>query len=216
MKKKAFPLLVLSLLITMSTNVFAAQKDENIKTNEQSFYSKQEIMAQWEKVKNKPVKTDKTAATSQNGIIAAAAYGTYPTRTGVILVTADAYKGLIPLGHSAMVRTSTTVVESVASGVVIGPNNWSTTKNTCYGVTTYRTTTTQDAEASNYCYSQLGKPYNYNYFNPYTRTKFYCSQLIYASYLDLFGIDLNTDDFGVAIHPMELVNTPETYIIYEK
>lgn len=216
MKKTVFTSLVVSLLITMSTNVFAAQKDENIKINEQGFYSKQEIKAEWEKVKNKPVKADKTAVSSQNGIISAAAYGTYPTRTGVVLVTADAYKGLIPLGHSAIIRTSTTVVESVASGVVIGPNNWSTTKDTCYGVTTYGTTASEDVEASNYCYYQLGKPYNYNYFNPYTRSRFYCSQLIYAAYLDLFGIDLNTDTFGIAVHPLELVNTPETYIIYEK
>ena len=43
-----------------------------------------------------------------------------------------------------------------------------------------------------YCLSQVGKPYNANYFNPQTEESFYCSQLAYLAYLP-HGIDLNTE-----------------------
>lgn len=57
--------------------------------------------------------------------------GVYPTRKGVILVTADVWKGVVPLGHAAIVYSATDVVESLSQGVVIGRNNWNTTKETC-------------------------------------------------------------------------------------
>lgn len=65
-------------------------------------------------------------------------------------------------------------------------------------------------------YRQLGKPYNYNYFNVSTRKKFYCSQLVWVAFKDNYGIDLDTSDFGDAVHPMELVNSSKTYTIYKK
>jgi uncharacterized protein YycO len=142
--------------------------------------------------------------------------GTYPTRYGVILVTADAYKGLIPTGHAAIIWTSSTVVESLSGGVTTGSNNWNTTKTTCYGVTTYGTTAYEDDQASYYAYAQIGKPYNWVYPDRWTRSKFYCSQLVYAAYLDLYGIDLDTAAFLSAVHPMELVNSSNTYTIYQK
>lgn len=194
-----------------------AASDKVIKAAQKGAYNKAIIDAEWAKAKSKPVKADKVATKSlTNNTASLETVGTYPTRPGVILVTADAYKGLIPTGHAAIVWSSATVVESVANGVTTGPNNWNVSKNTCYGVTTNGTTANQDNEASNWCYSQYGKPYNWDFFNPYTRSAFYCSQLVYASFLDLYGIDLNTSEFGVAVHPMELVNTPNTYIIYEK
>lgn len=145
---------------------------------------------------------------------AATSSGTYPTRKGVILVTPDAYKNLIPTGHAAIVYNSSTVVESVSSGVVWGKNNWNTTKKKVYGVTVSGTSAAQDAAAANWCAGQIGKPYNWNYFNPGSRKKFYCSQLIYASYLDNFGINLDTGSYGKAVHPMELVNSSKTYTVY--
>lgn len=144
----------------------------------------------------------------------------YPYRKGVILVTMDAYKDLIPTGHAAIIYDTFNVVESLAVGVTTGGNDWYRTKTTCYGVAMLHTNMAQDRKAANYCYNQIGKPYNYNYYNMTTRKKFYCSQLIYAAYLDKFGIDLNTAWFDVgslhAIHPGELVLSPETYKIYQK
>ncbi|MCL1791478.1 MAG: hypothetical protein FWG40_09070 [Peptococcaceae bacterium] len=142
--------------------------------------------------------------------------GTYPTRYGVILVTSDKFKDVLPLGHAAIIWTTTTVVEALDIGVITGPNNWNTAKSTCYAITTYGTTAEQDALAANYCYNQVGKPYNWNFLDCWTRSKFYCSHLIYAAYLDLFDIDLDTPAFLSAIHPMELVNSNNTYLIYVK
>lgn len=143
-------------------------------------------------------------------------YGSYPTRKGVILVTPDKYKNLIPTGHAAIIYTSTSVVESLSDGVVIGRNNWNTTKSQTYGVTVGSTTAAQDEAAANYCYQQRGIQYNYDYYNINTRTAFYCSQLVWAAFKDKYGIDLNTNDYGTAIHPMELVNTSKTSLVYRK
>lgn len=111
---------------------------------------------------------------------------------------------------------SSTIVESLSNGVTTGPNDWNTSKTSCYGISVKGTTVDEDNEASNWCYRQLGKPYNYNYFNVSTRKKFYCSQLVWAAFKDNYGIDLDTSDFGDAVHPMELVNSSKTYTIYKK
>lgn len=54
------------------------------------------------------------------------------------------------------------------------------------------------------------------------RDSFYCSHLIRSAYLDLFGVDFNTSDYDInllgwkAIHPIELVTTNETSLVYQK
>ncbi len=175
-------------------------------------YNEQDIAAMWEEVSSQPVMPDK----SSGSLVAARAFGSYPTRKGVILVTPDKYKNLIPTGHAAIVYTSSTVVESLDTGVTTGANNWNSTKSACYGVTVSGTTTAQDAQAADWCYSQRGKPYNWNYIDRWTRSSFYCSQLVYASFLDNFGIDLDTAAWLSAVHPMELVDSSNTYTVYEK
>ncbi|MBQ7184596.1 MAG: hypothetical protein IJR97_11490 [Clostridia bacterium] len=146
---------------------------------------------------------------------AARSSGTYPTRKGTILVTSDVYKNLIPTGHAAIVWNSAKVIEAVARGVVWGNNNWRQTKKNIYGLTVKGTTAAQDAKAADWCRKQIGKKYNYNYFNKSTRAKFYCSQLVWAAFKDLYRIDLDTSLFTkFAIHPMELVYTNRTSLIY--
>jgi uncharacterized protein YycO len=145
-----------------------------------------------------------------------APYGSYPTRKGVILVTPDAFKGLIPTGHAAIIYSTGTVVESLSNGVVTGSNNWNTTKKQAYGVTVGSTTATQDSTAANWAYGKRGKPYNWNYLDTGTRAKFYCSHLVWASFKDNFGIDLNTSAWLGAVHPMELVDTPKTNLLWRK
>lgn len=147
--------------------------------------------------------------------------GTYPTRKGMILVTGDYYKNLIPTGHAAILYSSTKVVEALADGVVVGRNDWNTTRTTCYAGSVRSTTTAQDASAADWCYTKIGTPYNYNYFNTSTRSKFYCSQLVYSAFLDLYGIDLNTSDFdipllGNPVHPLELLDNNYTYVTYRQ
>lgn len=145
---------------------------------------------------------------------AATQTGTYPTRRGVILVTPDAYKNLIPTGHAAIVWDSQNVIESLSGGVGIHKNNWRTTKKKIYGVTVASTSAAQDSIAASWCRNQIGKGYNWNYLNVNTRQKFYCSQLVWAAYKDLYRIDLNTSLFGQAVHPMELVNSSRTTTVY--
>ena len=87
-------------------------------------------------------------------------------------------------------------------------------KKKIYGVSVSSTTAAQDSSVASWCRSQVGKSYNYNYLNVTTRSKFYCSQLVWAGYKDLYKIDLNTSTFGKAIHPMELVNSSQTYTFY--
>jgi uncharacterized protein YycO len=101
----------------------------------------------------------------------------------------------------------------------LGRKKW---KTQVYGVGVNATSVAQDARAADWCRNQIGKPYNWNYYRMDYRDKFYCSHLIRSAYLDLYGIDLNTGDydtpggFAKAIHPMELVTTSKTSLIYRK
>lgn len=159
---------------------------------------------------------DTKAAPRKGTVSVDAAYGTYPTRKGVILVTPDKFKGLIPTGHAGIIYASNTVVEALSNGVTTGVNNWRYTKTQAYGVSVRSTTTTQDSTAANWAYGKRGKPYNWNYLDTATRAKFYCSHLVWASFKDNFGIDLNTSAYLGAVHPMELVDTDKTYLIWRK
>ena len=46
-------------------------------------------------------------------------------------------------------------------------------------------------DIADYCFKQIGKPYNLNFLDSSTDAAFYCSQLAYKAYLDV-GINLNT------------------------
>lgn len=204
------------------TSVYAS----SISIEESSLFDKSEITEMLaENAENSEVVADKNSvdlakSTSAMKLSAArsTSTGTYPTRRGVILVTADAYKGLIPTGHAAIVVSATQVIESLSDGVQYGKNNWYSTKDTCYGVTCGSTSVNQDSCTVNRIEQQgyIGLPYNFNYLNVDTRSKFYCSQLVWAAYKDALGIDLNTSTYGAAVHPLELVNSTHTVTIYSK
>jgi uncharacterized protein YycO len=167
----------------------------------------------------KAPKTEKNISASAVSASAASAPADYPTRKGMILITNDYYKGLIPTGHSAIVYSATQVVESVSNGVVMGKNDWWSSKNSSAAGSVNSTTVAQDAAAADWCKGQLGKPYNFNYFNTGTRSSFYCSQLVWASFLDNYSVDLNTSAYstvlGNPIHPLELLANDLTYISYK-
>lgn len=218
MRNKTFKKVIsmlLVLVVALSINVNASAKES--KADPSVIFNEKELSLITESARSQPIYQDKgvgNLSKSQN--VVAASSGTYPTRYGVILVTEDKFKGLIPTGHAAIIWTSTTVVESLSNGVTTGPNDWNTSKNTCYGITVSGTTAAQDNAASNWCYKQIGKPYNYNYLDKNTRSKFYCSQLVYAAYLDNYNINIDTSAFVTAVHPMELVDSANTYTIYIK
>lgn len=163
-----------------------------------------------------PDKKSPRVRTSTRLAAAASDNGAYPSRKGVILATSDALKGLIPTGHAAMVYGSSTIIESNSAGVVWGANDWAYTRQKAYAVTVDSTSEAQDAAAAEWTRAQLGKGYNYNFLNTSTRSKFYCSQLVWAAFKDKFGINLDTSAFLWAIHPMELVSTPKTRLVWSK
>ncbi|OUC50947.1 hypothetical protein B7939_08520 [Eggerthia catenaformis] len=146
-----------------------------------------------------------------------AAKGRYPKRKGVILYTPDKYKGVVPLGHAGMVYDKDWIIEALDK-VKWGKNKWNKDHSKCYALGVKGTSVKQDAKAGDYCVKQIGKPYNYNYYNMGTRKSFYCSQLVYAAYLDTCGVDLNTPSFDIgslkAIHPVELLEGPKTTLLY--
>ena len=231
----ALALVMMVILTQTSIFVFAnntdADIDGEVQLNESATVfsvseSEDYVDSVLTQMENTSVFPDKVSATSAGEDVSTwndatmQSYGTYPRRYGVILVTADKYKGLIPTGHAAIVWSYDRVVESLPQGVTTGNNDWYKSKITCFGITAYGTTASQDSAASNWCYSQKGKPYNYNYFNTGTRKSFYCSQLVWAAYKDLYGINMNTPAFvttlGNPVHPLELVASPATYIVYQK
>ncbi|WDV47548.1 YiiX/YebB-like N1pC/P60 family cysteine hydrolase [Clostridiaceae bacterium M8S5] len=200
-------LLVLLVVLSLCVPVLA---------NDQFTFNENELLKDWEKADATTVRADHKNLNDFACSASTKSFGNYPTRKGVILVTKDKYKGLIKLGHAAIIWSTSTVVESHSSGVSTGRNDWNVTRKTCYGVTPYDTNDSEDAQAANWCYQQIGKPYNFNFLNKRTRDKFYCSQLVYAAYKDLFDLDLDTASYLTAIHPVELINTNKTYTIYEQ
>lgn len=206
-------LCMLGIISMLFTSINTVNANEVNTTDPDEVFPKDEVNELIEEANKKAISID-TKSPLRSTV------GTYPTRKGVILVTDDAYKGVIKTGHSAIVYSQTTVVEANVDGVEMGPNNWNTSKNQVYGVTVKNTTASEDISVADWCYREIGKPYNWNFYRMDYRDKFYCSHLIRAGFLDNYNIDLNTGEFDAgilkAIHPMEIVNSSETNLIYRK
>ncbi len=225
---KSMKILSVALAALVAASVFvipvsAENTTDTAKMAASQVFDQQKVAQMSALIKSKVKVADFKAPKAENNLSLSAtitsAPSDYPTRKGQILITDDAYKGLIPTGHSAIVYSATQVVESVSSGVVMGKNDWWSSKNSSAAGSVSSTTTTQDADAAEWCKGQVGKPYNYNYFNTGTRSSFYCSQLVWASFLDKYGINLNTDVYstplGNPVHPLELLANDLTYISYK-
>lgn len=208
--------LFLSMFLAFMFPIQVSANSENLESiSVEDVFPEEEVQQLQERNKNLPIYSDK----DENGnmyLVSTRSTGTYPSRPGVILVTDDYYKNLIPTGHAAIVYSSDKVVESLQNGVCYGNNDWYRSKNTCTAVAVSGTTSQQDSFAAVWCSGKNGKPYNFIYTDVDTREKFYCSQLVWAAYKDCYGIDLNTSIFGNAVHPGELVDSSHTYVIYRK
>lgn len=217
-------MLAFALLSCSSATVFAegsdAVADEPTMTQQEAeeLFDEESLEILIDQANEMEISPDKNADGTFPERSRRAAYGTYSKRKGVILVTPDKFVGLIPTGHAAIGYSTSQVVESLSNGVQRGNHNWnqSGVKTQAYQVTANATTTAQDAAVADWCDAQRGKPYNFNFLNPGTRSSFYCSQLVWAEFKDKYGIDLNTSSYGVAIHPMELVDTSKTSLVWRK
>lgn len=144
-------------------------------------------------------------------------HGTYPTEKGIILVTKDKVAGVIPLGHAAIILNNKEVVEAHPDqGVHTGRNNWNSTRTTVYGLKVHKLSQSQRAEVATWCGRKRTLPYNWNFYDVNTRSKFYCSQLVWAGFKDLYNVDLNGGQYGQAIYPPEMIDSGYVYRIYIK
>jgi uncharacterized protein YycO len=163
--------------------------------------------------------------------------GVYPSTKGKILVTTDWASGLLPTGHAAIVlddnyawtsfpKAASPAVGGVAvEGVQRERNNWNdpTRHFTCFALDVIRTNASQESAVVDWCANQTGKPYNFNFLNVDTRSSFYCSQLVWAAFKDLYGINMDPMNIPVApgktytpIHPLNLVDSDETALLYRQ
>lgn len=145
--------------------------------------------------------------------LASSVLGTY----GDILVAYNASSWGIDFGypgHAAIVAIANTrTVESFPEdGVQYHVNDWGNRSNV-YAMNVKGATATQYNKAANYAAQQIGKPYNWNFFNPWNEDKFYCSQLVWKAWKTQ-GIDVDYITIDPIVTPMEIAKSGNTLIYY--
>lgn len=208
MRMKKLIAVMMTVLLFLCVSVPSVSRASVLPPTAEEVFPEDEVAALWDLANSKPM-------TQRDGISTMGS-GYYPTRAGSILVTDDKYMGIIPSGHAGIVYNSSTVVESLEDGVIARANKWDEYYTTCTGLDVIRTNASQESVVASWAHRQVGKDYNFDFYNVDTRSVFYCSQLVWAAYLDNYGIDLDTDWFGEAIHPAELIITSETTVTYRK
>lgn len=108
----------------------------------------------------------------------------------------------------------------VAEGCRLRYGEWVESSHTVWQVGVNSTSVEQDWKAGEWGGEQcrVHKPYNLNFWNARQTDSFYCSQLVWASYYYVCGVDLNKSDndlgTAIAIHPGEFVSNNNTTITY--
>lgn len=95
-----------------------------------------------------------------------------------------------------------------------GYNDFDSRYDTCFGLDVSSTNSTQEAAVADWCKFQIGKPFNWNFLNPWTYDSFYCSQLVWRGYHDITGVNIDTNRIANAVEPGELVQSPYTATVY--
>lgn len=139
---------------------------------------------------------------------------------GAILVTKDNLTGLFPfVGHAAIILNSRQVIQaSPFGGVHYGPNDWDTSKVTCYCVIPKNATQKNCNDAANWAQKQIGKNYNvlFNTWKNLKAKNFYCTQIIWAAYYITNKIDIAPKHPQI-LFPVNLLNDVyATNLIYYK
>lgn len=118
-------------------------------------------------------------------------------------------------GHAGIVYDSSTVIESFGNkgdlnGVRKWANNWTSRYTHFKQLRINGATSGEYSSAATYAAGRVGLPYNYDFFNVTTTTKFYCSQLVWRAWYNL-GYNLND---GGAVWPVDLDQSSKTYVVY--
>ena len=165
--------------------------------------------------------------------------GKYQPKKGYILVTKDGKIGHVEIIYYVNAKNNKigTTIGSMGPGVGVKSDNlqkWVNKKKEFWILEVRGVSRKKQEKAADWCAKQIGKPYNNNFSNISTRKRFYCSQLVWAAYKDLYGIDLNTKSFDgfsyyydtgklklcktkkycQQIAPIELVKSNKTKVVY--
>jgi uncharacterized protein YycO len=150
-------------------------------------------------------------------ILAGGSVGTY----GDILVTHGINSSVGLTGHAGIVsQWSTNTIESWPQinspfgleGVQWYPNNWGSYANT-YGLGVTGATSSEYSNAAIYAQNQVGKPFNWIFGNKYLTSSYYCSQLVWRSWLEQ-GYNVDFAPWDTIVLPDELVWDGNTYTFY--
>ena len=186
----------------------------------ESQYSPEQVAA-WNAEVPKPVVGDWKVENA--GAANEARVGSWSWRDGVICITDAKLSGIINHGHAGIVAAAPyhyAVIEAnPGTGVKPHYGSWVTRySGQVWQVGVKSTSVAQDQKAAQWAARQIGKPYNREFYNVWTRSKFYCSQLVWAAYRDTAGpsADISLNSYGAAIHPFELRDHPNTALIYRK
>lgn len=139
---------------------------------------------------------------------------------GDILITSDnkSYH-VIRHGHAAMLVDGSTVVEAVGAGVRKHKYDWLSRYNNCYASRVYggknkfeNTSKTWAQVAVDWACRKVGTPYEITDDKDTTKT-FYCSQLVYRSYLSASKRAIDLSEGAEYIWPMGLYYNSNTYSV---
>ncbi len=130
-------------------------------------------------------------------------------KPGQPLVTMDSStcKEIPFIGHAGIVYDAYQTIEANpfrSDGVHYGTANDWYSKKSLY-ILSSRDTSNMDA-AANYAERQVGKHYNWSFWDHVTTESFYCSQLVWRSYLDGLGIDLCPGACNV-VYPSDILDS---------
>lgn len=118
------------------------------------------------------------------------------------------------IGHAGIVYSEYNTIEANpfrTDGVHYGdPDDW-WCKKTLYILSSKDTSNMSDA--ANYSNKQIGKRYNWSFWDHETTDSFYCSQLVWRSYLDGLGIDLCPGALNV-IYPSDILDSSRLNLDY--
>ncbi|SDY86702.1 YiiX/YebB-like N1pC/P60 family cysteine hydrolase [Thermoactinomyces sp. DSM 45892] len=122
-------------------------------------------------------------------------------------------------GHAGIVsEVAGFVVESYGNkkesenGVQHWRNNWDDRYKHVRGLWVKQADGDDYNYAASHARAKIGLPYNFNFFNTSTTSRFYCSQLVWRAWYNK-GFDLND---GGAVWPVDLIESPKTTIFYSK
>jgi uncharacterized protein YycO len=212
-------------MMSLSSNSVIAKSDElTAKQKQEIAWAKQRTQIEMNHPSKELDLSEYKLILKQKGLhdpqalIQAGAIGSY----GDILVTLDGtsngsmgWAG----GHAGVVHTDKEyVIESFGNkskelnGVRKWPNDWENRYKHIRGLYVSGAGPEHYQQAANYSQDQLGKSYNYNFFNKKTTAKFYCSQLVWRAWMNN-GYDL---DDGGAVWPIDLIESPNTKVFYSK